>query len=79
MDEDRVEGTLKQAEGKAQEGWGEAKEKVGAEGTADRAEGKAKQGEGKLQETFGEAKDKAGELWDKAKDTLASDDKAKTP
>jgi uncharacterized protein YjbJ (UPF0337 family) len=72
MDEDRVEGTLKQAEGKAQEGWGEAKEKVGAEGAADQAEGKAKQGEGKLQETFGEARDKA-------KDTLARDDKTKSP
>ena len=74
MDDDRIEGKLKQGEGQVQETWGDVKEKVGADGAADQAEGKAKQGEGELQETWGDAKEKAGELWEKAKDAVDGDD-----
>ena len=74
MDDDRIEGKLKQGEGQVQETWGDAKEKVGADGDADQAEGKAKQGEGELKETWGEAKEKAGDVWEKAKDALDRDD-----
>jgi uncharacterized protein YjbJ (UPF0337 family) len=58
MDDDRIEGKLKQSEGEVQETWGDAKEKVGADGKADQAEGKAKQGEGDLKEAWGEAKER---------------------
>jgi uncharacterized protein YjbJ (UPF0337 family) len=74
MNEDRVEGKLKQGEGQVQETWGDVKEKVGGDGNADQAEGKAKQGEGELQETWGDAKEKAADLWEKAKDGLDGDD-----
>jgi uncharacterized protein YjbJ (UPF0337 family) len=74
MDDDRIEGKLKQGEGEVQETWGDTKEKVGADGNADQAEGKAKQGEGELKETWGEAKEKAGDLWEKARDAVDSDD-----
>jgi uncharacterized protein YjbJ (UPF0337 family) len=63
MDDDRIEGKLKQSEGEVQETWGDAKEKVGADGKADQAEGKAKQGEGDLKEAWGEAKEKDGDVW----------------
>lgn len=75
MDDDRVEGKLKQGEGELQETWGDAKEKVGADGEADQSQGKAKQGEGELQETLGKAKEKAGNLWERAKDVVDRDDK----
>ena len=74
MDDDRIEGKLKQGEGEVQETWGDGKEKVGADGEADQAEGKAKQGEGELQETWGKAKEKAGNLWERAKDVVDRDD-----
>jgi uncharacterized protein YjbJ (UPF0337 family) len=74
MDDDRIEGKLKQGEGQVQETWGDAKEKVGADGDADQAEGKAKQGEGELKEAWGEAKEKAGDVWEKAKDAIDRDD-----
>ena len=74
MDDDRIEGKLKQGEGEVQETWGNAKEKVGADGGADQAEGKAKQGEGELKETWGEAKQKGRRPWEKAKDTVDGDD-----
>ncbi len=74
MDSDRIEGKAKQAEGTLQEGLGDVKETLGGNGDADKAEGRAKQGEGELQETWGETKEKAGELWEKAKDTVRSDD-----
>ena len=38
MDDDRVEGKLKQGEGELQETWGDAKEKVGADGEADQSQ-----------------------------------------
>ena len=60
MDDDRVEGKLKQGEGELQETWGDAKEKVGADGEADQSQGKAKQGEGELQETWARPRRKPG-------------------
>ena len=74
MDDDRIEGKLKQGEGEVQETWGDVKEKVGADGGADQAEGKAKQGEGELQEKLGDVKEKAGDFWEKAKDVVDGDD-----
>jgi uncharacterized protein YjbJ (UPF0337 family) len=74
MDEDRIEGKLKQGEGEVQETWGDVKEMVGIDGDADQAEGKAKQGEGELQDAWGEAKEKTGGFWEKAKDAVDGDD-----
>ncbi len=57
VDEDRTEGSMKQAGGKLKEGTGGliGDEKMKREGQAD-------QGEGKLQNAWGSAKDKAREV-----------------
>lgn len=57
IDEDRTEGSLKQAGGKIKEGAGKlfGDEKM-------KREGQAEQGEGKLQNAWGSMKDKAREL-----------------
>lgn len=57
IDEDRTEGSLKQAGGRFKEGAGEllGDEKIKREGEAD-------QGEGKLQNAWGSLKDKAREV-----------------
>ena len=57
IDEDRTEGSLKQAGGKVKEGAGKlfGDEKM-------KREGQAEQGEGKLQNAWGSMKDKAREM-----------------
>ena len=52
MDQDRVEGTLKEGAGKVKEEWGDATDDASTE-----MEGKMDQAEGKAQETWGETKD----------------------
>jgi len=52
MDKNRVEGKIKQAEGKAQDIKGDVTGDLGEE-----AEGKVKQVAGKIQEEYGKAKD----------------------
>jgi len=52
VDKDRVEGPLKEAGGKAKEGWGDLTDNEQTE-----AEGHADQAEGKVQNEWGEAKD----------------------
>lgn len=52
MDKDRVEGPLKEAGGKAKEGWGDLTDDRETE-----AEGEADQVEGKVQSKWGEGKD----------------------
>jgi uncharacterized protein YjbJ (UPF0337 family) len=59
VDEDRTEGSLKQAGGKIKEGVGSL---LGDEKT--KREGEADQAEGKIQNTWGSAKDKAREVLD---------------
>jgi uncharacterized protein YjbJ (UPF0337 family) len=51
-DEDVIKGRLKQAEGKAQDAWGDL-----TDDADDDAAGKEKQVAGKVQETWGRAKD----------------------
>jgi uncharacterized protein YjbJ (UPF0337 family) len=50
--DDRIEGGVKQATGKAKEEWGDLTDNTGTE-----LEGKVDQGEGKLQSSWGEARD----------------------
>ena len=57
IDEDRAEGSMKQAGGKLKEGAGKL---FGDEKT--KREGQADQAEGKLQNAWGSAKDKAREI-----------------
>ena len=52
MDNDRVEGPLKEAGDKVKEEWGDV-----TDDTATEAEGKMDQAEGKVQNEWGEAKD----------------------
>jgi len=52
VDSDRIKGPLKEAGGKAKEGWGDLTDDRETE-----AEGEADQAEGKLQNEWGEAKD----------------------
>jgi uncharacterized protein YjbJ (UPF0337 family) len=52
MDEDRIEGPLKEAGGKVKEEWGDV-----TDDSATEAEGQAEQVEGKIQNEWGEAKD----------------------
>ncbi|HUH17177.1 MAG TPA: CsbD family protein [Methylomirabilota bacterium] len=59
MDKDRIEGGLKEAGGKAKEGWGDLTDDPETE-----AEGQADQVEGKVQSTWGEGKDKVRDLAD---------------
>ena len=57
MDSDRVEGNLKEAEGKL------------TGDTTREQEGKAQNEVGKAKDTAGDAKDAAGDAWDKTKET----------
>ena len=59
MDEDRVEGPLKEAGGKVKEEWGDLTDDPATE-----AEGQAEQVEGKVQNEWGEAQDKARDVVD---------------
>jgi uncharacterized protein YjbJ (UPF0337 family) len=52
VDQDRVEGPVKEAGGKLKEEWGDLTDDPGTE-----AEGKVEQVEGQLQNEWGEAKD----------------------
>ena len=60
INEDIVEGKLKQVEGKAQDVRGDL-----TNNPDDDVEGKAKQAEGKIQEGFGKAKEAVKEAWNK--------------
>ena len=55
MDQDRVEGTLKEGAGKVKEEWGDATDDKSTEwgGKADQVEGNAQQGWGDAKETLG--------------------------
>lgn len=68
IDDDRTEGSLKQAGGKLKEGAGKL---FGDHKTE--AEGKADQGEGKLQNTWGSLKDEARETFSGDGDTAEDD------
>jgi uncharacterized protein YjbJ (UPF0337 family) len=59
VDQDRVEGPLKEAGGKVKEEWGDATDDASTE-----AEGKMDQAEGKVQTEWGEAKDTARDVAD---------------
>jgi uncharacterized protein YjbJ (UPF0337 family) len=59
MDQDRVEGTLKEGTGKVKEEWGDATDDASTE-----MEGKKDQAEGKVQESWGEAKDTLRDVGD---------------
>jgi uncharacterized protein YjbJ (UPF0337 family) len=59
MDQDRVEGPVKEAGGKVKEEWGDL-----TDDSATEAEGKAEQAEGKLQNEWGEAKDSVRDVVD---------------
>jgi uncharacterized protein YjbJ (UPF0337 family) len=59
MDSDRVKGPLKEAGGKAKEGWGDLTDDRETE-----AEGEADQVEGNLQNKWGETKDDARDVID---------------
>ena len=59
MDQDRVEGPVKEAGGKVKEEWGDL-----TDDSATEAEGKAEQAEGKLQNEWGEAKDTVRDVVD---------------
>ncbi len=59
MDNDRIEGPLKEAGGKAKEEWGDATDDASTE-----AEGKMDQAEGKVQNEWGETKDTARDVLD---------------
>ena len=63
IDDDRAEGSLKQASGKLKEGAGKL---FGDEKMT--TEGQAEQGEGKLQNAWGSMKDKAREITGKRDD-----------
>ncbi|MGH2429866.1 MAG: CsbD family protein [Candidatus Limnocylindria bacterium] len=59
MDSDRIEGKVKEATGKAKEGWGDLTNDPDTE-----AEGEMDQAEGKMQSGWGEAKDKVRDAVD---------------
>jgi uncharacterized protein YjbJ (UPF0337 family) len=59
VDEDRIEGPLKEAGGKVKEEWGDLTDDESTE-----AEGKAEQVEGKVQNEWGEAKDTVRDVAD---------------
>jgi uncharacterized protein YjbJ (UPF0337 family) len=59
MDKDRIEGTIKEGEGKAEEAWGRMTNDPDAE-----AKGDAKQVEGNVQQGWGEAKDTVRDVTD---------------
>ena len=59
MDQDRVEGPVKEAGGKLKEEWGDATDDPATE-----AEGQAEQVEGKIQNEWGETKDAARDVLD---------------
>ena len=56
MDQDRVEGTLREGQGKIKEEWGDA-----TDDTSTEFEGKAEQLQGEGQQKWGDAKDTAGD------------------
>ena len=60
MDNDRIEGPLKEAGGKVKEGWGDLTDDSSTE-----AEGHTDQAEGKLQNDWGETKDTVRDALDK--------------
>ena len=59
MDRDRIEGSVKEAGGKAKEAWGDLTDDRETE-----AEGEADQVEGKAQHEWGEGKDKVRDATD---------------
>jgi uncharacterized protein YjbJ (UPF0337 family) len=59
MDNDRIEGPLKEATGKVKEEWGDLTDNPRTE-----AEGQAEQVEGKIQNEWGEAKDEVRDAVD---------------
>lgn len=59
MDSDRIKGPLKDAGGKAKEGWGDVTDDAETE-----AEGQADQVEGKVQTKWGETKDDVRDILD---------------
>jgi len=61
MDSDRIKGKIKQAEGKAQDAFGDL-----TDDPKDDMKGKAKQAEGKVQEAWGKSKDAARKALDEA-------------
>ena len=65
VDEDRIEGPLKEAGGKVKEEWGDVTDDASTE-----AEGKMEQAEGKLQNEWGEAKDTVRDVADDDDDDL---------
>ena len=67
MNDDKVEGTIKDVTGKVKDGFG------GLTGdTKTQAEGKVDQMTGKAQETFGDVKEKVGDYADQASDSVSS-------
>ena len=59
MDQDRIEGPVKEAGGKVKEEWGDL-----TDDSATEAEGKTEQVEGKLQNEWGETKDTVRDVVD---------------
>jgi uncharacterized protein YjbJ (UPF0337 family) len=59
MDQDRIEGAMKEGAGKVKEEWGDLTDDASTE-----AEGKVEQAEGNLQQGWGEAKDDARDAVD---------------
>lgn len=59
MDKDRIEGSVKEAGGKAKEAWGDLTDDRETE-----AEGEADQVEGNVQRTWGEGKDEVRDATD---------------
>ena len=63
MDNDRIEGPLKEAGGKVKEEWGDL-----TDDTSTEAEGKMDQVEGKVQNEWGETKDEVRDVADDVDD-----------